>query len=54
VHAQGLARLVLPGIGRDHRDDAVGLGKRQPLEQAAVDDAEHRRAEADAEAQRQN
>ena len=41
------------GIGLDERDDPVGVLEWQPLEHAAVDDAEHGRAQADAEAERE-
>ncbi len=54
LHADGLAGLVLGSFRRDQGDDAIGVRERQALEQPAVDDAEDRRAEADAQAERQN
>ena len=54
VHADGLAWLVLGVVGGDQRDHAVGLGKRQPLEQPAVDHAEHGCAEANPEPERED
>ena len=35
-------------------DDSIGVFERQPLQQYAVDDAEHRRVGADADGQREN
>ena len=49
-----LLRVVLGRVGRRQGDDAIGVRERQALEQPAVDDAEDRRAETDAEAERQD
>ena len=52
--ADRLPRLLLRRVRRDDRHDAVGVRERQPLEQPAVDDAEDRGAEADAQTERQD
>ena len=54
LHADGLPGLVLRSFRRDQGDDAIRVRERQALEQPSVDDAEDRRAEADAQAERQN
>ncbi len=54
VNADVLSRLILREPGRDDGNDSIRIRERQALEQAAVDDAEHGRAEPDAEAERQH
>jgi hypothetical protein len=54
LHGDRLARLVLREIGADDRDDAIRAGEGQAFEQAAVHDAEHGGAQADAETERQH
>ena len=54
VDADRLPGLVLRRIRRDDGHDSIGIRERKPLEQAAVDDAEDGRAEADSETKSEN
>jgi hypothetical protein len=50
-------RVAVAGVavvGFDERDEAIGIGQRQGPEQHLVDDAEHRRGRADADAEREH
>ena len=49
LHAHRESGLALRRVGRENRHDSAGVRERQPLEDAAVDDAEDGRAEADAD-----
>ena len=48
-------RLDVPRrVGALHHHDAIGLGEREPLDERAVDDAEHHGREADPDAERED